>query len=225
VLVELNEITRAGHRDTALRVGKLVSTRQAVELVVGVLYRVLRSPLGNLWRPAVHFSHDAPRQRATHRRLFSGHVAFGEEINGIVCSSRDLDRAIQASDSTLAHYVRQHLEALMERPNASTADKVRELVSFQLASGRCTADHVARQLGVDRRTLHRHLAAEQQTFSAIVDAVRLEIVTRTLPSRSQRLTTLADMLGFSCLSAFSRWFRVSFGASPSDWRARATARE
>jgi len=204
-----------------LRVGKLVSTRQGVELVVGVLYRVLRSLLGDLWRPAVHFSHDAPRQRATHRRLFGGHVAFGEEINGIVCSSRDLDRTIQTSDPTLARYIRQHLESLMERPNATTTDKVRELVSLQLASGRCTADHVGRQLGVDRRTLHRHLAAEQQTFSTIVDAVRLEIVVRTLPSRDRRLTALADMLGFSCLSAFSRWFRESFHTSPSDWRARA----
>jgi AraC-like DNA-binding protein len=208
-----------------LRVGKLVPTRQGVELVVGVLYRVLRSMLGTQWRPAVHFSHDAPRQCGIHRRMFGERVRFGQEINGIACSSRDLDRAIQASDPTLARYVREHLDALMARPNASTADKVRELVSLQLASGRCTADHVARQLGLDRRTLHRHLAAEQQTFSAIVDAVRLEIVTRTLPSRGRRLTTLADMLGFSCLSAFSRWFRGSFGASPSDWRARATARE
>ncbi len=61
----------------------------------------------------------------------SGRVAFARDVNGIVCQSRDLDRAIPASDPTLARYARQHLEALLARPNASTADKVRELVWLQ----------------------------------------------------------------------------------------------
>ena len=34
-------------------------------------------------------------------------------------------------------------------------------------------------------------------------------------------STLADMLGFSSLSVFSRWFQIRFGASPSAWRHRA----
>jgi transcriptional regulator of acetoin/glycerol metabolism len=95
--------------------------------------------------------------------LSSGRVAFARDVNGIVCQSRDLDRAILASDPTLARHARQHPEALLARPNASTADKVRELVWLQLASGRCTVEQVAEQLGVDRRALHRRLAAKRLT--------------------------------------------------------------
>jgi AraC-like DNA-binding protein len=201
-----------------LRVERPVPVRQGIELAVGVLYRVLHSLLGTGWKPLVCFAHDAPRRRDTHRRIF-GNVDFGRDFNGIVCAARDLDRTIPASDPALARYARQHLDSLLGRTNASTADKVRELVWLQLASGRCTVELVASQLGVDRRTLHRRLAAEEQTFSSIVEAVRTEIVTRTLPSRERPLTALADMLGFSSLSAFSRWFSGRFRSSPSRWRA------
>ena len=203
-----------------IRVERPVPVRQGVELTVGVMYRVLRSLLGPQWRPLVCFTHDPPRRGDTHRRLFGGHVRFGRDFNGIVCSLRDLDRELPTADPALARYARQHLEALLARPNASTADKVRELVWLQLASGRCAVEQVAGQLGMDRRTLHRRLAAERLTFSAIVEAVRTEIVTRTLASRERTLGSIADMLGFASLSAFSRWFHGRFGVSPSIWRNR-----
>ena len=76
---------------------------------------------------------------------------------------------------------------MLARPNARMADKVRELVWLQLASGRCAVERVAGPLGMDRRTLHRRLA----------------------------LGSIADMLGFSSLSVFSRWFHGRFGISPT----------
>lgn len=205
-----------------IHVDRPVLLRQGVELAVGVLHRVLQSLLGAQWQPLVCFTHDAPRRSDTHRRLFGRRVAFARDINGIVCQSRDLDRPIPASDPTLARYARQHLEALLARPNASTADKVRELIWLQLASGRCTVEQVAEQVGVDRRTLHRRLASEQLTFSAIVEAARMEVVTRTLSSRERSLSSVADLAGFASLSAFSRWFRGRFGVSPSSWRVRSS---
>jgi AraC-like DNA-binding protein len=203
-----------------IRVERPQNVRQGVELAVGVLYRVLRSLLGSGWRPPVCFSHDAPRRRDTHRRVFAGPVAFGRDFNGIVCTTRDLDRVLATADPVMARYAREHLEALLARPNANTADKVRELVWLQLASGRCTADRVADQLDIDRRTLHRKLSSERLSFSAIVDQVRTEIVTRTLPSRDRSLGSLAELSGFTSLSAFSRWFRGRFHASPTAWRAK-----
>jgi AraC-like DNA-binding protein len=109
---------------------------------------------------------------------------------------------------------------MLARPNATMEDKVRELVRLQLPAGRCTIERVARQLDVDRRTLHRKLAAEGRTFSDILESVRTEIATRILQSRERPLTAVADLLGFSDLSAFSRWFRARFGLSPSAWRTR-----
>ena len=204
-----------------IRVPRPVPLRQGTELSVGVLYRVLQSLIGPHWRPSLSFIHEAPARRDTHRRLFGGRVEFGRDFNGIVCDSRDLDRRIPAADPALARYARQHLESLLARPNSLLSDKARELVSLQLATGRCTADLVAGQLNMNRRLLHRRLAEEGQTFSDILEGVRTGIVTRTLSNTDRPLSALADMAGFSSLSAFSRWFRDRFGAAPSAWRSNA----
>ncbi len=206
-----------------IRARRPVPSRQGTELTVGVFYRVLRSLIGPQWRPLVCFSHEAPLRRETYRRLFGETVEFGHEFNGIVCPAHDLDRAIPTADPDLARYARQHLEALLVRPNARMSDKVRELVSLQLATGRCTVDLIARQLDVNRRGLHRKLAEEDETFSGIVDAVRAEIVSRALPNPERKLSTLADMAGFSSLSAFSRWFRDRYDTTPTAWRRDAQA--
>jgi AraC-like DNA-binding protein len=186
-----------------------------------VLYRVLRSLVGSDWRPLVCFTHDAPADRRTHRRVFGTRVEFGHDFNGIVRSQRDLDRTVPSANATLARYARLQLDVMLARPNATMADEVRELVRLQLPSGRCTIEHIARQLDVDRRTLHRKLAAEGHTFSAILESVR---TTRILQSSERPLTGAADLLGFSDLSAFSRWFRVRFGLSQSAWRTSLARR-
>lgn len=206
-----------------IRVPRPVLLRQGTELSVGVLHRVLQSLIGPQWRPSVSFIHEAPARRDTHRRLFGGRVEFGRDFNGIVCESRDLDRRIPAADPALARYARQHLDSLLARPNTLLSDKTRELVSLQLATGRCTADRVAGQLNMNRRLLHRRLAEEGLTFTGILEDVRTGIVTRTLADTDRPLTALADLAGFASLSAFSRWFRYRFGAAPSAWRSTARA--
>lgn len=206
-----------------IRVGRPVLLRQGTELTVGVLYRVLRSLIGPQWQPSISFAHEAPRRRDTHRRLFGGRVEFGRDFNGIVCETRDLDRRIPTADPALARYARQHLNSLLARPNTRLSDKTRELISLQLASGRCTAELVAGQLNVNRRLLHRRLAEEGLTFSEIMEGVRTEIVTRTLSNPDRPLSALADMAGFSSLSAFSRWFRDRFDTTPTAWRSTARA--
>jgi hypothetical protein len=41
----------------------------------------------------------------------------------------------------------------------------------------------------------------------------------TSNNRDRSLTTTAELLGFSALGAFSRWFRAKFGCGVSEWRA------
>jgi AraC-like DNA-binding protein len=44
-----------------------------------------------------------------------------------------------------------------------------------------------------------------------------EEVAQHLDKRSQSLTEVAEVLGFSRLSAFSRWFSQHFGCGPKAW--------
>mgnify|MGYP003476914217 FL=1 len=80
-------------------------------------------------------------------------------------------------------------------------------------------EQVASHLGRDRRTLHRQLQREGESFSSLLDKVRGELALRHLENAQRPLGDIAELLGFSALSAFSRWFSQRFACSPSAWRS------
>jgi len=89
---------------------------------------------------------------------------------------------------------------------------------YDIAFGPLFPERVAKHLGVDRRTLHRYLAREGETYSTLLNAVRTELATRYIGSCDRPLASVSELLGFSALSAFSRWFRRQFDCSVSQWR-------
>ena len=201
-------------------VNRPVPIRQGVELGIGFLHRCLQQLFRERWKPQlVSFTHAAPQKKEAWRKFFGADVLFGQDFNGIVCRSRDLDAAVPAADARMAHYVQQYLDSIALRRNTTMTASVRECIYTMLPSGLCSAQTVATRLGVDRRTIHRHLARENQTFSSVLDSVRAELVTRYIENRDRPLASVAELLGFSAVSAFSRWFRNQFGCSVTDWRA------
>ncbi|MOA37369.1 HTH-type transcriptional regulator VirS [compost metagenome] len=107
--------------------------------------------------------------------------------------------------------MRQQLRQLVNDDLAharlSVRDEVAQLIMALLPTGRCSADQVALHLGVDRRTVHRRLAAQGTTFTQVLDQIRLEQVQRLMGYGDRKLSDIAPLLGFSSLSAFSRWRR------------------
>lgn len=191
--------------------GAQMPLRQGIELFVGYLFRILRELLGPSWKPRrVLFMHAPPARMTEHIAMFGRIVDFDCEFNGIVCGAEDLAGLLPSADPVMAHYARQYLDAMNTRPDMTLADKVRWLVREMLPLGRCSIDKVAQHLGVDRRTVHRHLARNGETFSSILDDVRAELAEAYLEGNKRPLTDVADLLGFSELSAFSRWHKRRF---------------
>ena len=197
----------------------LDQARHVTELSIGTFFRILRRLAGAEWKASrVCFEHTRPRSDATHRRFFGCRVEFEHEFNGIVFRSADLDAPLAMSDTMLSRYAHRYLDSMMQHRAASESDKIRELVRLWLSNGTCTADRVARGLGVDRRTMHRHLSRSAETFSSVVTEVRTELATQLL--RTHRpLADIANRVGFASQASFTRWFTQAFGCSPSAWRA------
>ena len=150
--------------------------------------------------------------------MFGRFVTFNAEFNGIVCSRFDLEKRIEHADPAMASIARQYLDNLLLSPEMETRDHVQQLVIAMLPGGRCTADRVAAHLNIDRRTIHRQLARKGETFSSVLSSVRADLAARHIRDGNRPLAEIAELLGFSALSAFSRWFRMQFGASVTDWR-------
>ncbi|MDR0212466.1 MAG: AraC family transcriptional regulator ligand-binding domain-containing protein [Comamonas sp.] len=179
--------------------------RQSVELTLGALYHTLCLALGPDWKPrSVSFAHPPPANLAWHRSILGGNLLFSQDYSGIALSSADMDAPLLAADPVM----RQQMRALVREDLAGRmgiCGEVEQLITALLPTGRCSADQVALHLGVDRRTVHRRLAAEGSSFARLLDAIRREHAQRLMAYGDRKLSDIAPLLGFSSLSAFSRW--------------------
>ncbi|OYD71092.1 AraC-like DNA-binding protein [Rhodococcus sp. OK302] len=195
--------------------------RQSIELTVAAISRILGTFLPDDWSPlSTCFVHDAPTTLDIHHRVLGPNVAFERDFNGLVLYSSDLDTPNPLSDPLFRPYARQYLDLLAPREDSSVDDRVRDMIEALLPGGGCTASRIARSLGMDRRTLYRHLSKSGKTYSSVVDSVREDLARRHLARGDRTFTDTAAALGFSDLSAFSRWFRRYFGLSPTAWAAQ-----
>ena len=201
-------------------------TRQAVELGMGQVLRILRMYLGAQWRPvSVSLVHGPPKSLETHHRILGPHIDFNQDFDGFVCTREDLDRQNPAADPEMARQIERYIQGLAGQAKAPLPDRVREVIRGLLSSGRGAVDVVARQMGVDPRTLQRQLAAHGTSFIDILQEVRMELAAPYLEESDRSLAEVSELLGFSALSAFSRWHRTHFGHSASDRRRAARANQ
>jgi len=187
---------------------------RSAELAVGLAYRALQSLAGPDWRARrVTLTCTAPDDAAPYEALF-GEVSFAQPFDAIAFDAADLDRPLPSADPELARAAAAYLAKVAPVAQVRFADEVREIIAALLPHGACSADEVAARLGVDRRTVHRRLAEAGVTFSDLLQAVRQEAA-RAGMAKGDPAATLARALGLSGPSAFSRWFRQTYGAPPS----------
>jgi AraC-like DNA-binding protein len=154
-----------------------------------------------------------------YERLFGVTPEFDHPFTGLVLYSSDLAASNRMSDPNLRTYAQQFLRSLAAPKDLTTLDRVRELIKLFLPAGLCSQSQIARELQFDRRTLHRHLIAHGETFTTLLDAVRVELAEQYLLNGRYSLSDISQLLGFSAPSGFSRWFRSQYGCTASEWRA------
>jgi AraC-like DNA-binding protein len=198
-------------------------SRQANDVALGVLYKMCRAVMPASWRPqCVCFSYERPGQadRAVYDRLFDCQVQFGSDFDGIVVGKNDLTRENPRADPALASHARQLVAAMIDPGSRTVAEEVEQSIRLLMPLGRANISEVAHALGTNIRTLQRHLEREKAPFSDLLDRVRVQQVSQHFASRRLSLTDVAHLLGYSTLSSFSAWYRMRFGATPSQNRRR-----
>jgi AraC-like DNA-binding protein len=204
-----------------------IPSRQADDLALGVLDQLCRSVLGADWQPiaiSLPYESPPPSERPVYQRLFSCPIEFNSEFEGILINKGDLDRPNPRSDPALALHARNLVNAMIDPGERSIAQEVEQAIQLLMPAGRASIASVADSLGMTVRTLQRRLDEDGTQFSDLLDKVRVREVSRHLARRRIRLTDVADLLGYSSLSAFSNWYRGRFNETPSAGRRRARQR-
>lgn len=214
-------------REELLHPGATRSTRQGIELAVGVLFVLMRQLLGSGWRAQrVCFVHAAPQDNSLHLQLFGPRVDFGHEFNGIATLASELDTRNPGADPLMARYAQQLLEVSPLKAESSTLAEVQRTIALLLPSGRCNIEQVSAHMGLLPRTVQRRLAEQGRSFSDLVNESRVDLAQRHVVQGSRALTDVAALLGFAALSGFSRWYQQQFNCSPTQSRsAQAAARD
>jgi AraC-like DNA-binding protein len=103
---------------------------------------------------------------------------------------------------------------------ATFVDRVREVLSEALLHGTAGEEAVAREMGVTRRSLRRHLAESGLTFRRIREGLQRARAESMLREARLPIAEISYLLGYADASTFHRAFRRWTGSTPGDWRER-----
>lgn len=207
-------------REELVEVG---SSRQGIELAIGVLVRVCAAVLGADWRPSsVNFTHSAPDDLQVHKRLFRCRVEFNSAFNGMVCDAASLEAPNPVADPVMAKYAEQFVSGFSGGEDTSLVNEVRRAIYLLLPTGHGTIQQVAQGLGMQVRTLQLRLSADGAKFSDLLNTIRRELVVRYIDNPNYPVQYIAELLGYAEPNSFTRWFGHEFGMPPRDWRNQRT---
>ena len=141
-------------------------------------------------------------------------------------STEDLNTRLPKSDPVLLGILQKQADHWVKLLN-SEHDLVRNakfLVMKDLSHPKLCAAHIAAQLGMSARSLHRLLRLRDSSYRLLHEEVVLEKSKRDLLQSDDAITSIAFRVGYSEPSAFARAFKRAEGVSPLEYRklARST---
>jgi AraC-like DNA-binding protein len=89
---------------------------------------------------------------------------------------------------------------------------------FEEAQGFSTLEYVASRLSMSERTLKRHLAKHNITYSDLVDEARKQKALDLVADSQRNLDDISEYLGYSDMANFTRAFKRWTGHTPSAYR-------
>lgn|GEM_PF-782283 len=200
-------------------------TLQVAQFAVIGITTQIQFLLGEAFCPAEVFLPATPTTITTDfNTLLRCPLSLTQPVPRVVLPSHVLQRRLNTSTPLLRKIAQRHLRPALPTPKHTFSAKVDRLIRDQLDDGTCDAAAIANYLHIDRRTLTRRLALENETFSSLLQRIRIDIAERALTATEFSLSSIADETGFSSLSAFSRWFAQTFGVTATVWRKQATLR-
>lgn len=200
---------------------RIENRRQDAELSMGMFLNIFRHALGPNWSPLeVRFEHDATDSVYSHEKVFGAPVRFGRRTNAFAFRRSDLDARMPSQDPYLFSVIEPFLKSrcdIQQNPE-DFATMVRNQIKLHLGDVKPTIAEIARIFGVSDQSLQMQLRQHGVTFQDLVNAARKELALHYLNDHEVPLTDIADSLGYSELSAFSRAFRGWTGMSPQRFR-------
>ncbi|MCB1692623.1 MAG: AraC family transcriptional regulator ligand-binding domain-containing protein [Pseudomonadales bacterium] len=183
-----------------------------------------------VWR----FPYDRPAHEALYTRWIHGGVYFGHDCLQIeVPHSVGMIPSAFRNDAAYRSTMAQCEALLTELSDDTVEAKVRGIMASHIERRMMesvpltevpTADDIARQFGISRRTLIRQLKGAGTTFQQIRDALLKTYLESLLRESALPLGDVAYRLGYADAANLTRACRRLFGRSPTELRRTLSER-
>lgn len=208
--------------------GPVLAGRQTSEHLMALTVLMMRSFLdADSFKPVlVRFIHPAPANDTPIRTFFDCPVEFGSDHVEVVmadsCLSVPVINDPRLFRRIVDQFIRSRLECLPQADQSVSA-MVTAAVGGLLGGGHCTLELVAAILGMHEKKLRRLLAQEGTNFALLFDRARCQQAAHLLRNTAVPVSTIARLVDYTTLSAFSCAFRRWFGDTPRNYRNRTVA--
>jgi AraC-like DNA-binding protein len=191
-----------------------------VDLFLTRQCELIREANGGEARPRlVQLTRERDGTRGEHADYFGCETEFSAQRNRLVFEANMLEEVL--SDRAPKTEAERALEKLAEQRRAVTSQdivrKIRRVLAQSPTPQSMSLKDVADSFDVSARTLQRRMRATGETLRRIRDDVQKEQV-RCYIKEGKSFDEIADLLGYSELSAFYRAFKRWFGVTPAAFR-------
>jgi len=188
---------------------------------VGLMIKIIQSFMGSQWKPDQIYLQMNPKKNLSDDSTFKNVPIFFQQPFTAIVFPRNIlwqTRSVSAKKQTTIEQNQDISKGNLIVPNTEITEAVQQIISTFLPDKIIGINQIAKITGISSRTLQRELAKQNTSYSHLLQEVRLQQALELLKNSSLKLIEIADLLGYSDASHFSRAFKKWTGFSPFDFR-------
>jgi AraC-like DNA-binding protein len=197
--------------------------RHQIEFFMVALVRLVRHLSGHHLLPTrVTLTHHRDGTHPAYKSFFGCDVSFGSKTDEIAFPLTVQPIPLASADPFLhAMLIAQCEEMRIDRLRpAALRARVENEIAPLLPHGKAQASEISGKLGMSQRTLARRLEAEGLSFTVILDEMKFDLAKRYLMEANLPISTIAWLLGYQEVSAFTHAFKRWTGETPKQARTK-----
>jgi len=177
----------------------------------GIWITGIAEPFSEVW-----FQYDAPAKTVLCEQIFGHPGRYACEQNAFVIPAEWATRPIKSASDNLQSLIFQQAQSQLHtiKRQEGFVSQVAEMVVRLLPAGNANIEKVAELLNVSTRSLQRRLSDHGQSFSDVLQQVRLQRANYYLRNTSMSLNEITACLGYREQSSFSSAYKAWTGQSP-----------
>lgn len=197
-------------------------SRYAQQCGLLLMRDLVRLAAGGAWQPKEVFSTNPTTDKDAFERTFDGaHVRYSDDC-GFTFTADMLSWPLRPISTDTELGGNSHSGAYRESaPSTDMSGSLRQVIAILMKHKRCRLHDVADAVGLNPRTLQRHLSDSRLEFSEALAHVRFETALKMMGDPGLGVFDIAEELGYADPTNFTRAFRRWTGMSPTKYRRLA----